>query len=135
MFQNWINLWCDLGKSVWSRTNVTFSVFYIHVYLIEVLIYSSAFCWKLHLHQNWTSGSKEMNDWRILKTIENKRNSFLFLLSHNQCAQLSTDSTRSQHIYLCTVFFMTPLLLLCDVDCQSNGSIEWLKVDFQKLLL
>ncbi len=37
--------------------------------------------WKPHMNQ--TSGSKFVSNWRILKTIENKRNSFLFLaISH-----------------------------------------------------
>ncbi len=39
----------------------------------------------LKMHLNWTSGSKVMSNWRILKTIKNKRNLFLFLaISHNQ---------------------------------------------------
>ena len=77
--------------------HVTFSVFY----LIEMLIWRGIFCWKPHL--NWISGSKVMSNWRILKTIENKRNPFLFLvISHNQCSRLQTDSTRSQHIYGCS---------------------------------
>ncbi len=41
------------------------------------------------------------SNWKILKTIENKRNTFLFLpVSHNQCAWLPTDPTRSHvHCY------------------------------------
>ena len=43
----------------------------------------------------------QMSNWRVLRTIENNRNSFLFLAtSHNQCCRLPTDPARSQHIYL-----------------------------------
>ncbi len=86
-------LWCDLGKSVGTRTCLSFSVFYLN----EVLIWRGTFCWKPHLNQS--SGSEFMGNWRILRTIE-KRNSFLFLaISHNQCCQLLTDSASSQHIF------------------------------------
>ena len=72
---------------------MTFSV----SYFIELLNLGT-FCRKSHL--NRTSGSKVMSNWRILKTIENKRNSFLFLaLSHNQCSRLPNYSSRSQHIW------------------------------------
>ncbi len=55
------------------------------------------FCWKPHLNQ--TSGSKVIAIEGFSKTIDNKRNAFLFLVvSHNQCFRLPTDSTRSQHI-------------------------------------
>ncbi len=84
----------QLRKSVFKSNRWHFSVFY----LIEVLIWRGNFCWKPHLNQ--TSGSKVMSNWRILKTIENKRNSFLFLaISHNQCSRLPTDAARLQHIY------------------------------------
>ena len=84
-------LWCDLGESVGSRTCYVF-------YLIEVLIRRGTFCWKPHL--NRTSGSKVINNWKILKTIENKWNAFLFLaVSYNQCSWLLTDPARSQHIW------------------------------------
>ncbi len=76
---------------------MTFSV----LYLIEVLIWKGTFCWKTCL--NWSSGTKVMSNWRILRTIENNRNAFLFLaVSHNQCCRLPTDSGRSQHIWLLT---------------------------------
>ena len=40
-----------------------------------------------------------MSNWRVLKTIENKRHAFLFLsIFHIQCSQLLTDSARSWHI-------------------------------------
>ena len=45
-------------------------------YLIEVL--RCTFCWKPCL--NWSSGSKVISNWMILRTIENNRNSFLFWL-------------------------------------------------------
>ena len=89
-------MWCVLGKSNQSELeHVRFSVFY----LVEVLIWRAGgtFCWKPHL--NRCSGFNVMSDWRVLRTIENNRNSFLFLaISHNQCSQPPTDSSRSQHI-------------------------------------
>ncbi len=94
---------CD---AIWGNhsdvEHVTFSDFY----LIELLIWRGTFCWKPHL--NRTSGSKVMSNWRILKTIENKRNSFLFLaISHNQCSWFPNDSARLQHIFhfWCFIFF------------------------------
>ena len=59
------NMWCDLLKSVWSRT-CNISVFYF----VEVFIWDT-FCSKPH---NQTSGSTVMRNWRLVKTIENKRN-------------------------------------------------------------
>ena len=73
-------------------------------YLIEVLIWRGTFCWKPHL--NRSNGSEIMSNWRILRTIENNRNSFLFLaISHNQCCRLPTDPTRLPLI-CCTCSFM-----------------------------
>ncbi len=91
-------LLCDV---IWGNQSevehVTFSDFYL-TELNKVLIWRGTSCWKPHLNQ--TSGSKVMSNWTILKTIENKRNSFLFLaISHYQCSQLLTDSARSQHIW------------------------------------
>ncbi len=55
------------------------------------------FCWKPHLKRS--SGSKVMSDWRVLRTIEHNRNSFLFLaIYHNQCCRLPTNPARSHHI-------------------------------------
>ena len=88
------HMWCDsIGKSVWNRTlHFQFSIrskcSFGEVYFAE------------NPHLNWTSGSKGMSNWKVLKTIDNKRNSFLLLaISHNQCSQLSTDSARWQHIW------------------------------------
>ena len=40
------------------------------------------------------------SNWKILKTTENKRNTFLFLaVSHYQYPRLPSDPTRSQHIW------------------------------------
>ncbi len=83
-------MWCHLGNQ-FEVEHVTFSVFY----LIEFRIRRGKFCWKPHLNQ--TSGSK-VNNWKILETIENKRNAFPFLaVSHIQCCQLPIDPARSQH--------------------------------------
>ncbi len=84
-------MWCDLSGSV-ELAHVTFSVFY----LIEVFTWRGTFCWKPHL--NRSSGSKVISNWRVLRTIENNRNTFLFLaISH--CCRLPTDPARSQHIF------------------------------------
>ena len=89
-------LWYDLEKSVYKRRCDICS--FLQFYLMKVLIGRDTICWKPHL--NLTSGSKGMSNWRILKTIENKRTSLLFVaISHNQCSWLSTDSARSYHIY------------------------------------
>ena len=85
----WIQKCDAISGNQSEGKHVTFSVFY----LIEVLIWSGTFCWKPRLNQ--TSGSKVMSNWRMLKTIENKINSFLWLsLSHNQCSWIPTDSAR-----------------------------------------
>ena len=71
------NMWCDLGKSVWSQT--WYSVFY----LIEVLILERDICQGPSDHQsNWWcildkmwNGATQLNKWVQL-------NSFVNLLSH-----------------------------------------------------
>ncbi len=74
-------MWCDLVGSVRTRTCDIFS------FLFEMITWRGTFWWKLHL--NRSSSSKVMSNWRVLRTIENNRNSFLFLaISHNQCCQL-----------------------------------------------
>ena len=43
---------------------------------------------------------KLYSNWKILKTIENKRNAIPFqAASHNQCSGFPTDPAWSQHIY------------------------------------
>ncbi len=80
-------MWCNLGKSVWSRTCDIFSFLFW-------LKCSFGSCCKPHLIL--ISGSKVMNNWRIHKTIKTKINFVLFLsMSHNQCFWFSTDSARS----------------------------------------
>ena len=83
---------CDLGNQSEVEL-VPFSAFY----LIEILIRRGTFCWKNPPESDqWF---QSYSNWKILKTIENKRNAFLFLaVSHDQCFQLPTDPTRSQHI-------------------------------------
>ncbi len=52
--------------------------------------------WTLPGSDQWF---QSYSNWKILKTIENKRNAFLFLaVSHNQCSRIRTDPTRSQHL-------------------------------------
>ncbi len=79
-----ILLLCDLGKSVWSRICDIFNVLFDWSAHLE-----SVFCWKPHL--NRTSGSKVMSSWRILKKIENKRNSLLFLAISHKLPMLATS--------------------------------------------
>ncbi len=82
-------MWCDLAGSVGTRTCDVF-------YLIEVLTWRGTFRWKTRL--NRSSGSKVMCNWRVLGTIQNNRNSFLFFLamSQNQCCRLLIDPARLQ---------------------------------------
>ena len=88
------------------------------------------FCWKPRLNQS--SGCEIMSIWRILRTLENNRNSFLFLaISHNQCCRLPTDPARSQRVLirLCymnifvrmpigAVMFVSPIA--CMYDTQNK---------------
>ena len=87
------HMWCDLG--VLEVKHVAFSVFY----LIEVLIRLG----EVHFAENPTESDQWFQSYsncKILNTIENKRNVFLFLaVSHNQFSWLLTDPTRSQHIF------------------------------------
>ena len=72
---NTLSAICDAIKgNQLELEQVTFSVFYV----IEVLILRGTFCWKIHL--NRSSGSKVMSNWKILRTIQNNRNSFFFWL-------------------------------------------------------
>ena len=106
-----IYMWCDLGESVVSQT-CDFSVFS----LIEVVIWRGTFWWESHL--NRSSGSKVMSNWWIFRTIENNRNSFLFLtISRNQCCRLPTDPPRSQHICMLCVLKVTWLFNKIKVEC------------------
>ncbi len=65
---------------------------------------------EIHFAENPTwIGPVVMSNWRIFRTIENNRNSFLFLaISHNQCCRLPTDPARLHHIYP----FLSALILL-----------------------
>ena len=91
------HMWCDLGESI---EHVTFSVFYS----TEVLIRS--LCILLKPQVNRTSGSKVIySNWKILKIIENKRNTFLFVIvsqksQSRQCSRLPSDPARLQHILI-----------------------------------
>ncbi len=93
--------WCDLGELVGSRTSD---------------IFSFLFDWNPHQERYVLLKTPPESDqwfqsysnWKILKTIENKRNSSLFLaVSHSQCSRLLTDPTRSQHILM--YFWLIPL--------------------------
>ncbi len=96
---NVIPMSCTLGKKdtlinsafLWSRLLI---VFYFNGPWRALF----TFCWKPHL--NRTSGSKVMSNWRILKTIENKKKFIPFSGCISQCSQLLTDSAWSQHIHV-----------------------------------
>ncbi len=111
---------CDdlaVAGSVGTRTCNIFSFLFDWSDHLERYI-----CWKPHL--NRFSGSKVMSNWRVLRTIENNRNSFLFLaISHNQCCRLPTDPARSQQILL--LFFGNPYYEWSLVHLQQteNGNI------------
>ena len=91
---NYHYMWWDLGKSVWNRTCDIFSFLWMK-FLFEEANFAEKPTW---------TGLVPML-WAILRTIENKRNQFLFLaISQNQCSRLPTDSARSQHI---EVYFST----------------------------
>ena len=64
------------------------------------------------------------SNWKILKTIENKRNAFLFLaLSHNRCCRLLTDPARSQHICDC-VQWNAHKISKYDFDLQAKMCLK-----------
>ncbi len=111
------NIWCDLGESVRSCKCDIFC-------LIDVLIRRGTFCWKPHL--NRSSGSEVMSNWKILRTIENNRNSFLFLaISHNQWCRLPADPARSQHIMLqCSTNIMMMMFMTLLVFNKRNKEKE-----------
>ena len=79
-------IWCDLGKSAWSRT--------------WVLIWRGTFCWKPYL--NRIIGPVFPKLWAKWKDSQNSRNQkkflffffFFFAISLNQCSQLPTNSAR-----------------------------------------
>ncbi len=125
------------SKEISLNSNMTFPVFY----LIGMLIWRGTFYWKPHL--NRTSGSKVMSNWRIIRTIENKRNAFLFLvISHNQssdwfCKIATHMKTLLEILIFCTFLacFRLPVLLkkisdtksplpTCCITC-SDESPQW----------
>ncbi len=112
------------SRGISLKSNVTFSVFY----LIEVLIWRGTFCRKPYLNQ--ISDSKVMSNWMILKTIENKSNSFVFLfvcccffgggyisISHPDFGLISLDRNA------CYIF--------CPIFLLSASSCSWIRL--QKL--
>ncbi len=83
-------MWCDLGESVGSRI--------CNIFNFSIWLKSSL--GEIHFAESPNRTIQSYSNWKILRTIENKRNAFLFLaVSHNQCCRLSTDPTRLQHIY------------------------------------
>ncbi len=81
-------MWCNLGKSVWS----------LNMWHFQFSIWLHPLQERYILLINPPQSDQWFQSWRGLKTIENKRDIFLFLaVSHNQCSRLLTDSTRSQH--------------------------------------
>ncbi len=92
MLKDRMQVLCDAIKGNQPEVkHVTLSVFY----LIEVLIRRGK------IQPESDQWFQSYSNWKILKTIENKRIAFLFLpVSHNQCSRLPTDPARSQHILL-----------------------------------
>ncbi len=147
-------MWCDLGKSVGTRTCDIFSSLFHWSAQLEMYIL-------LKPHLNWSSGSKVMSNWRVLRTIENNTNSFVFLvISHNQCCRLPTYPARSKPMcpppYTCASLgpwnqtdynYVLPLLLppplhtlvsvsvwtarvLCDLLLQTMEQVHWTWTSF-----
>ena len=73
---------CNLGKSVWNWTCDIFSFLFDWSAYFEKYILLKT----LSELDQWF---QSMCNWRLLRTIQNKRNSFHFLaMSHNQCFRL-----------------------------------------------
>ena len=87
-----IIMWCNQGQSVGSRPCDIFS------FLFDWSPYKERHI-LLKTPPESDQWFQSYSNWKILKTIENKRNAFLFLaVSHNQCSPLLTDPGRLQHI-------------------------------------
>ena len=87
---------CDLGKSVGTWTC---DIFNFPIWL-KCSFGRGTFSWKPHL--NWSSGSKVLSNWRILRTIENNRNSFLSLEPYSSQSMLpSFDWFRKMATHNC----------------------------------
>ncbi len=66
-----------------------------------------------------------MSNWRILRTIDNNWNSFLFLdISRNQCSRLPTDPATSQHI-MCRVTNLQLSTIFPWIACLSWGKSSY----------
>ena len=91
-----VYMWCNQSRGIsWKYSTCDIFSF---LFDWSPHLRGGTFCWKLHL--NRSSGSKVMSNWRFLRTIENNRNSFLFLtVSHNHWCRLPNDPTRLQHTY------------------------------------
>ncbi len=86
-------MWCDLGKSVWSRTSD---------------IFSFLFDWSVHLEKYiLLKAPPESDQW--FQSYEQSKDSqknrkqkkwipFFLAVSHNRFSRLLSDSARSQHI-------------------------------------
>ena len=112
-------MWCDLEESVGSWTCDIFSFLFAWS-----LIGRGTFCWKppSELDQFFQSYS----NWKILKTIENKRNAVLLVaVCRNQCCRLQTDPTRSQHTYTFALIYLYYIILCMHVTCSGKlGNIS-----------
>ncbi len=108
-------MWCDLGKSVGTQT---------------CDIFSFLFDWSAHLQRyillktppesdQWFQGYEQL---KILRTIENNRNSFPLVVYQNQYCRLPTDPARSQHISL-----------TLNIHAPISSKIHSTRVDMQEL--
>ncbi len=116
-------MWCDLAGSCRTRTCDIFSFLF---WLIKVLTSIGTFCWKPHL--NWSSGSKVMSNWRILRTIENNRNSFLFLaiyLSINAADFRMILLDCNKYMYTCITYIFQHLVKIVTCPFKSLHLPIW----------
>ena len=99
-----LHMWCDLGKSVGTRT---------------CNIFSFLFEWSAHLERYiLLKTPPELVQWfqinEQLKDSQNrKRKEFFFIVLHNQCSHLATDSARSQRIFHHIVLVFTTKYAAC----------------------
>ncbi len=118
-FVNQKYMWCDLGESVRRRT-------------YDIL--SFLFDWSRH-QERWYILLKtppesdhwfqSYSEWKILKTIENKRNAFLFLaVSHNQCSRLPTLDCNTCMLEFC----------ICQLWHNISDQVSWFVCDAKSIL-
>ncbi len=121
MIEFLIAMWPDLGESVGGRTCDIFC------FLFNWSPHEGR-CFLVKTPPESDQWFQSYTNWKILKTIENKRNSFLFLaVSHNQCSRLPTDPARSQHIFVKRVLMWGCQIwkpCICSQACDYKNWLE-----------